>query len=165
MNPLTSLLLIANPLVTAVLAVVVFLESKKQRNLLEAVEKAVRESSRQVIEAVERQKEGFDAIATSLRVISEDQGKSVETFTGISNALTTSSRTNEHSLKNVVSALDYLTYNDPHRADATEWLNAHGWIASGTTSTDEMRRLDRWVDVPDQHVQDGFSTFVVARRS
>jgi O-methyltransferase involved in polyketide biosynthesis len=58
-----------------------------------------------------------------------------------------------------------LTYNDPHRADATAWLNAHGWIASGTMSTDEMRRLDRWVDVPDQHVQDGFSTFVVARRS
>ena len=58
-----------------------------------------------------------------------------------------------------------LTYNDPHRADATEWLNAHGWTASGTMSTDEMRRLDRWVDVPDQHVQDGFSTFVVAQRS
>lgn len=57
-----------------------------------------------------------------------------------------------------------LTYNDPHRADATEWLNAHGWIASGTMSTDEMRRLDRWVDVPDQDVQDGFSTFVVAQR-
>jgi methyltransferase (TIGR00027 family) len=57
-----------------------------------------------------------------------------------------------------------LTYNDPHRADATEWLNAHGWTASGTMSTDEMRRLDRWVDVPDQDVQDGFSTFVVAQR-
>jgi methyltransferase (TIGR00027 family) len=57
-----------------------------------------------------------------------------------------------------------LTYNDLHRADATEWLNAHGWIASGTMSTDEMRRLDRWVDVPDQDVQDGFSTFVVAQR-
>ncbi|MBU3751651.1 MAG: SAM-dependent methyltransferase [Mycobacterium sp.] len=55
-----------------------------------------------------------------------------------------------------------LTYNDPHRADATEWLNAHGWTASGTVSTDEMRRLDRWVEVPDQ--QDGFSTFVVAER-
>jgi methyltransferase (TIGR00027 family) len=57
-----------------------------------------------------------------------------------------------------------LTYNDPHRADATEWLNAHDWIASGTMSIDEMRRLDRWVDVPDQDVQDGFSTFVVAQR-
>ncbi len=57
-----------------------------------------------------------------------------------------------------------LTYNDPHRADAGEWFNAHGWTASATVSTDEMRRLDRWVDVPDQDVQDGFSTFVVAQR-
>ena len=55
-----------------------------------------------------------------------------------------------------------LTYNDPHRADVTEWLNAHGWTATGTVSTDEMRRLDRWVEVPDQ--QDGFSTFVVAEK-
>ncbi len=57
-----------------------------------------------------------------------------------------------------------LTYNDAHRADLTEWLNAHGWSASGTGSTDEMRRLGRWVEVPDQDYQDGFSTFVVAER-
>ncbi len=58
-----------------------------------------------------------------------------------------------------------LTYNDPHRADVAEWLNAHGWTASGTESTDEMRRLDRWVEVPDQDLRDGFSTFVVAERA
>lgn len=57
-----------------------------------------------------------------------------------------------------------LTYNDPDRADLAEWLNAHGWTASGTVSTDEMRRLDRWVEVPTQDYQDGFSTFVVAER-
>jgi methyltransferase (TIGR00027 family) len=57
-----------------------------------------------------------------------------------------------------------LTYNDPHRADVTEWLNAHGWTAAGTTSTDEMRRLGRWIEVPDQDAE-GFSTFVVAERN
>ncbi len=57
-----------------------------------------------------------------------------------------------------------LTYNDAHRADLTEWLNAHGWAASGTGSTNEMRRLGRWVEVPDQEYEDGFSTFVVAER-
>lgn len=57
-----------------------------------------------------------------------------------------------------------LTYNDLHRAEATDWLNAHGWSASGTESTDEMRRLGRWVEVPDQDPQDSFSTFVVAER-
>lgn len=57
-----------------------------------------------------------------------------------------------------------LTYNDPHRAELADWLNDHGWMATGTPSTDEMRRLDRFVEVPDQQDEDGFSTFVVARR-
>lgn len=59
-----------------------------------------------------------------------------------------------------------LTYNDPNRSEVTGWLTAHGWHASGTQSADEMRRLDRWVDVPNQDEQyrDGFSTFVVAER-
>ena len=57
-----------------------------------------------------------------------------------------------------------LTYNDPQRADLTEWLNGHGWRATGVVSTQEMRRLGRWTEVPDQP-DDGFSTFVVAERS
>ena len=57
-----------------------------------------------------------------------------------------------------------LTYNDPHRADVVEWLSAHGWSAAGTSSADEMRRHDRWVEVPLNDYRDGFSTFVVAER-
>ena len=57
-----------------------------------------------------------------------------------------------------------LTYNDSHRADLTEWLGAHGWIASGRKSTDEMRSLNRWVEWPGSEEQDTFSTFVVAER-
>ncbi len=57
-----------------------------------------------------------------------------------------------------------LTYNDAHRADLTEWLGAHGWIASGRKSTDEMRSLNRWVEWPGSDEQDTFSTFVVAER-
>lgn len=57
-----------------------------------------------------------------------------------------------------------LTYNDPHRADLVEWLATHGWTAAGTSSTDEMRRLDRWIEVPLQDYQDGLSTFVIAER-
>lgn len=57
-----------------------------------------------------------------------------------------------------------LTYNDLHRADLTEWLNGYGWSATGVASTQEMRRLDRWTEVPDQP-DDSFSTFVVAERS
>ena len=57
-----------------------------------------------------------------------------------------------------------LTYNDPDRADVIEWLNAHGWLASGERSTDEMRRLGRWVEVPMADDPDAFSTFVVAQK-
>lgn len=58
-----------------------------------------------------------------------------------------------------------LTYNDPHRADLVEWLNAHGWTATGQPSAEEMRRLKRYVELPDPQAPDGFSTFVVAERA
>jgi methyltransferase (TIGR00027 family) len=57
-----------------------------------------------------------------------------------------------------------LMYNDPDRADVTDWLNEHGWTASGVTSQTEMQRLDRWV-LTDQADEDAFSTFVVGERS
>lgn len=58
-----------------------------------------------------------------------------------------------------------LTYNDPDRADVTEWLNAHGWLASGQPSTEEMRRLGHWVEVPMASDPDAFATFVVAQKA
>jgi methyltransferase (TIGR00027 family) len=57
-----------------------------------------------------------------------------------------------------------LTYNDPDRADAVSWLAAHGWTASGVQATEEMQRLGRWAEVPEEDRQDSFSTFVVAHR-
>lgn len=56
-----------------------------------------------------------------------------------------------------------LTYNDVERADVTEWLNAHGWKASATSSTDEMRRLNRWVPLADGD-DEAFATYVVGER-
>lgn len=58
-----------------------------------------------------------------------------------------------------------LTYNDPDRADVTDWLNAHGWLAKGERSIDVMRRLDRWVEVPMADDPDAFSTFVVGQKA
>lgn len=58
-----------------------------------------------------------------------------------------------------------LTYNDPDRADLTEWLNAHGWTASGVASLEEMKRLDRWVEPPVETPPNAFATFVVAQRT
>lgn len=182
MNPLTSILLIANPLVTALLASVVFLESRKQRNLLVAVEKAVTQSSRNVIEAVERQKEGFDAIAQSLKSISEDQGRSVETFTGISNALSTTSKTNEQSLKNVVGALDAATLKteatmaglsqliEKSNNDLKEGLKtAYGEASTAITSVgdkigDEYTKLADQLFVHQKNTTDAFEKTITSQK-
>ena len=56
-----------------------------------------------------------------------------------------------------------LMYRDENRADVTEWLNEHGWRATAQHSTDEMRRLGRWIEnVPLSDDKDAFSDFVVA---
>ena len=55
-----------------------------------------------------------------------------------------------------------LMYRDDNRADVTEWLNGHGWRATAQGSTDEMRRLGRWIEnVPLADDKDAFSDFVV----
>jgi methyltransferase (TIGR00027 family) len=58
-----------------------------------------------------------------------------------------------------------LMYRDDHRADVTEWLNEHGWRAHAQRSTDEMRRLGRWIEgVALADDKDAFSDFVIAER-
>jgi methyltransferase (TIGR00027 family) len=58
-----------------------------------------------------------------------------------------------------------LMYRDDHRADVTDWLNEHGWRAKAQHSTDEMRRLGRWIEnVPLADDKDAFSDFVIAER-
>jgi O-methyltransferase involved in polyketide biosynthesis len=60
-----------------------------------------------------------------------------------------------------------LIYEDPDRAEVDEWLSAHGWSATAVSSSDEMRRLDRWV-LPEEFSADddgGFSNFVTAERA
>lgn len=67
----------------------------------------------------------------------------------------------------IASAIDIsdLTYNDEGRADLAEWLNGAGWLAIDLKSTDEMRRLGRWIDVPLSHDDDAFSMFVTAEKT
>ncbi len=58
-----------------------------------------------------------------------------------------------------------LMYRDDHRADVADWLNNHGWRARAQRSTDEMRRVGRWIEyVPLADDQDAFSDFVIAER-
>ena len=56
-----------------------------------------------------------------------------------------------------------LIYNDPDRADVAVWLADHGWRSAALNSQDEMRRLGRFVEVPNPD-DDAFYTFVTAER-
>ena len=56
-----------------------------------------------------------------------------------------------------------LMYEDPDRADVAEWLDSHGWTSTSVTSQEEMRRLNRWVQV-DTTDDKAFSTFVTAHK-
>ncbi|BBX24545.1 putative S-adenosyl-L-methionine-dependent methyltransferase [Mycolicibacter terrae] len=58
-----------------------------------------------------------------------------------------------------------LIYHDEDRAAVTEWLNGHGWRATAQHSIDEMRRLDRWVNVPMGDDAEAFAEFVTAVRT
>jgi hypothetical protein len=109
MNPLQIFLLAVNPVVTAGFAFMVFFESKKAKASQAAIEAAVRDSSKLVIESIQSQKQGFDSIAESLSAISNDQERSVETFTGISEALITASKTNKEALSSLRDSLTSLS--------------------------------------------------------
>ena len=109
MNPLQIFLLAVNPVVTAGFAFMVFFESKKAKASQAAIESAVRDSSKLVVESIQSQKQGFDSIAESLSAISSDQDRSVQTFTGISRALITASTTNEEALSALRESLTSLT--------------------------------------------------------
>ena len=106
MASLANLLLIANPVATLFLSVLVFFESKKNRSQLISIEIALKESSKTIIESVERQKDGFNSISESLNSIAIDQEKSADRFSGISDALLKSSTTNDQALKGIISALE-----------------------------------------------------------
>lgn len=58
-----------------------------------------------------------------------------------------------------------LVYRDEHRAGVADWLNNHGWRATGRNAVDEMRRLGRWVENhPLADDKGAFSDFVTGER-
>jgi len=61
--------------------------------------------------------------------------------------------------------IEDLIYQDEDRAVVRAWLDEHGWRATAQPSSAEMRRLDRWVDVPMGDDADAFSEFVTAVRT
>jgi methyltransferase (TIGR00027 family) len=52
--------------------------------------------------------------------------------------------------------VETLTYQESDRADAAEWLTAHGWQVSAVSNTDEMARLGR--PIPADLAEEAFTT-------
>ena len=63
MNPFLAAMAVANPVITALLTVVVFLEKDKIKKRSEDLEAALKAGNQELVQTVEAQKENFENIA------------------------------------------------------------------------------------------------------
>ena len=107
---------IANPVITGLLTILFFLESKKSKKQLEDITDALNNvqkevvssvitSSNQITNSVDKQKDDFTKLADRLEALSRDTEESAKNFVQISDALTKSSAVSKEALGNVTSGL------------------------------------------------------------
>ena len=106
MNGLLAAMAVANPVITALLTVVVFLEKDKIKKRSEDLEAALKAGNQELVQTVAGQKENFENIASRLEALSKDSAKSAETFVGLSTALTDSSAVSAKALNGVTTGLE-----------------------------------------------------------
>ena len=109
MNGLIAAMAVANPVITALLTIVVFLEKDKLRKRSEDIEAALRNGNQSVVQTIEAQKQDFTNIADRLEALSKDSEKSAATFIGLSTALTESSAVSAKALGGVTDGLQAHT--------------------------------------------------------
>jgi len=105
MNGLLAAMAVANPVITALLTIVVFLEKDKLRKRSEDIEAALKNGNASVVQTIEAQKQDFTNIADRLEALSKDSEKSAATFIGLSTALTESSAISAKALGGVTEGL------------------------------------------------------------
>ena len=105
-NALLAAMAVANPVITALLTVVVFLEKDKIKKRSEDLEAALKAGNQELVQTVAAQKENFENIASRLEALSKDSAKSAETFVGLSTALTESSAVSATALNGVTTGLE-----------------------------------------------------------
>jgi len=105
MNGLLAAMAVANPVITALLTIVVFLEKDKLRKRSEDIEAALKNSNASVVQTIEAQKQDFTNIADRLEALSKDSEKSAATLIGLSTALTESSAVSAKALGGVTEGL------------------------------------------------------------
>ena len=105
MNPLIAAMAVANPVITALLTIIIFLEKDKFRKRSEELEAALRQGNQELVKTIGAQKQDFINIADRLESLSKDSEKSAATFIGLSTALTESSSVSAKALGGVTEGL------------------------------------------------------------
>ena len=108
---------IANPVITGLLTILFFLESKKSKKQIEYIQNSLNNvqkevvstvisSSDQIKNSIDKQKDDFTKLADRLELLSRDTEESAKNFVEISDALTKSSAVSKEALGNVTSGLE-----------------------------------------------------------
>ena len=108
---------IANPVITGLLTILFFLESKKSKKQIESIQNSLNNvqkevistvisSSDQIKNSIDKQKDDFTKLADRLELLSRDTEESAKNFVEISDALTKSSAVSKEALGNVTSGLE-----------------------------------------------------------
>ena len=105
MNGLLAAMAVANPVITALLTIIVFLEKDKLRKRSEDIEAALSNANASIVQTIKAQKQDFTNIADRLEALSKDSEKSAATFIGLSTALTESSAVSAKALGGVTEGL------------------------------------------------------------
>ena len=145
MNGLLAGVAIANPVLTGLLTLLVFLEGKKSNKRFEQIESALRDGNRSLIEAVDnnrnairdsvdKQKGDFAKIADRLESLSKDTEESAKNFVEISDALTKSSAVSKEALGKVTTGLE-------NHATSVSSLVTELTKKVSTTSQDSIKSL------------------------
>ena len=145
MNGLLAGVAIANPVITGLLTLLVFLEGKKSNKRFEQIESALRDGNRSLIEAVDnnrnairdsvdKQKGDFAKIADRLESLSKDTEESAKNFVEISDALTKSSAVSKEALGKVTTGLE-------NHATSVSRLVTELTKKVSTTSQDSIKSL------------------------
>ena len=104
-------------MITGLLTILFFLESKKSKKQIESIQNSLNNvqkevvstvisSSDQIKNSIDKQKDDFTKLADRLELLSRDTEESAKNFVEISDALTKSSAVSKEALGNVTSGLE-----------------------------------------------------------
>lgn len=140
---------IANPLITSLLTILFFLESKKSKKQIESIQSALDNVQKEVVSTVissgdqiknsiDKQKDDFTKLADRLELLSRDTEESAKNFVEISDALTKSSAVSKEALGNVTTGLE-------NHANLVSGLVTELTQKVSTTSADSIKDLSNQI--------------------